>query len=319
MQCPTCGMNNAPRAPYCEKCGAKLADAEPGFRDDRPATGAGGGSGALDNLGTPVSDVRDETAQAAFAADAAPTRRGKRERGESPSWINGALVLGTAIFAAVALLGIWWNLRAPYVDPAPKLPGGLAVTPFGSPSNPPPAVASGDTALAAAGSTESEASAALARAQALAAADAAASDATADVASASQPVPLTASAATAALTAAATAMPPAPARNNTPDDMMQLLDRRNTGNTTAPRPTPNADLPAHYDNNDIGPLAAEAQRQGAPAAPASAAATIASALAKCNRYRWYEVIPKQRCIWAVCNGRWGKDGCPAGANPGETH
>lgn len=324
MQCPTCGTNNAPRAPYCEKCGAKLADAEPGFRDDRPATGAGGGSGALDNLRTPVSDARDETTQAVFAADAAPARRVKRERGESPGWINGALVLGTAIFAAVALLGIWWNLRAPFVDPVPKPPGGLAVTAFGTPSNPPPAVASGDTALAAASSTESEASAALARAQALAAADAAASGATADVASANQPAPLTASAATAALTAAATAMPPASARNNTPDDMMQLLSRRNTGvnGNTAPRPAANADLPAHYDNNDIGPLAAEAQHQGAPAAPASAAsaaATIASALAKCNHYRWYEVIPKQRCIWAVCNGRWGKDGCPAGANPGETH
>ncbi|QHE94497.1 hypothetical protein PI93_023825 [Pandoraea fibrosis] len=327
MQCPTCGTNNAPRAPYCVKCGAKLADAEPGFRDDRRVTGAAG-AGALDAVvgasgNAPMSGARAGTAPStstAGAPDEAPKRRVKRERGESPGWLNGALVLGTAIFAAVALLGIWWNLRAPYVDPAPKPPGGIAVTPFGAPIDAPPTVASGNTAATAVttGAGESEASAALARAQALAAVDAAASGAAADVAAASQPAPLTASAATAALTAAATSL--APARHDTPDDMMQLLSRRDAGGST-PRPMANADLPAHYDNNDIGPIAAEAQHQPAAASAASApaaAATIAAALAQCERYRWYEVIPKQRCIWAVCNGRWGKDGCPAGTNPGES-
>lgn len=256
------------------------------------------------------------------APDETPKRRVKRERGESPGWLNGALVLGTAIFAAVALLGIWWNLRAPYVDPAPKPPGGIAVTPFGAPIGAPPVVASGNAAVAAASAAgaQGEVSAALARAQALAAVDAAASGAAADVAAASRPVPLTASAATAALTAAATSSAPAPARRDAPDDMMQLLSRRDAGGST-PRPTANADLPAHYDNNDIGPVAAETQHQPAPASAASApaaATTIAAALAQCERYRWYEVIPKQRCIWAVCNGRWGKDGCPTGTNPGES-
>lgn len=281
------------------------------------------GVGALDKIRAPMADTPDETAQIASAVESAPARRVKRERGESPGWINGALVFGTAIFAAVALLGIWWNLRAPYVDPVPKAPGGLAVTPFGTPIDAPPAVASGGAALEA-GNVPSEASAALARAQALAAVDAAASGAAADVASASQPAPLTASAATAALTAAATAMPPASANSSAPDDMMQLLSRRGTGSSTS-RPAANADLPAHYDNNDIGPIAAEAQRSAAPASAPSAAsaasapAAIAAALAQCDRYRWYEVIPKQRCIWAVCNGRWGKDGCPAGTNPGDSH
>ncbi|WP_150560243.1 hypothetical protein [Pandoraea bronchicola] len=284
------------------------------------------GAGVLDSMSAPARDARAETAQAVFAADDTSSRRGKRERGESPGWLNIALVLGTAIFAAVALLGIWWNLRAPYVDPAPQPPGGLAVTPFGAPMNAPPAAAPGAAAPAAAaaaapGNAESEVSAALARAQALAAVDAAASGAAADVASASQPAPLTASAATAALTAAATAMPPAATRKDASDDMMQLLSRRGIGANTA-RPAANPDLPAHYDNNDIGPVAAEAQRQAAPAPVASApsaASTVAAALAKCERYRWYEVIPKQRCVWAACNGRWGTDGCPAGGNRGESH
>jgi len=261
--------------------------------------------------------------EAVSASDATAKRRVKRERGEAPGWINGALVLGTAIFAAVALLGIWWNLRAPYVDPTPKPPGGIAVTPFGAGNDAPSAPASGVTV--APGNAQGEASAALARAQALAAVDAAASGAAADVAAASQPAPLTASAATAALTAAATAIPPASTGGNSQDDMMQLLSRRDTAGTAGasnpPRPVANADLPAHYDNNDIGPVAAEAQRQTTPAAVASspsATTTVAAALAQCERYRWYEVIPKQRCIWAVCNGRWGKDGCPAGANPGDS-
>ena len=330
MQCPTCGTNHAPRAPYCEKCGARLADAEPGFRDDRlVAEAAGVGTvAALDSARGAVSDARHDATQAVPDPSAVPKRHAKRERGESPGWINGALVAGTAIFAAVALLGIWWNLRAPYVDPVPKPPGGLAVTPFGAINDAindaTPAAASGVTA--AAGNAESEASAALARAQALAAVDAAASGAAADVASANQPAPLTASAATAALTAAATALPSVPpsppvqAGSNSSDDMMLLLSRRDTGGAgNTPRPAANADLPAHYDNNDIGPIATETQRQAPPANVASApraTTTVAAALAQCDRYRWYEVIPKQRCIWAVCKGRWGKDGCPAGANPG---
>ncbi|VVE31711.1 hypothetical protein [Pandoraea soli] len=243
---------------------------------------------------------------------------------ESSGWVTGALVVGTAIFAAVALLGIWWNLRAPYVDPAPKSSDAMTVTPFNAGNDAPPAVAS--AALTAAGSdaASGEASAALARAQALAAVDAAASGAAADVASASQPAPLTASAATAALTAAVTAPTPPATRNNAPDDMMQLLSRRAGGSAAGntARPAANADLPAHFDNSDIGPIAAEAQPHAAPVASAavapSTASAVAAALAQCDRYRWYEVIPKQRCVWAVCNGRWGKNGCPAGTNPGES-
>ncbi|MFJ2995114.1 hypothetical protein [Pandoraea sp. NPDC087047] len=277
-------------------------------------------------------------------SDASPAkRRTRRERRESderderdgePNWLNSALVLGTAVFAAIALLGIWWNLRAPYVDPAPKVPGGLVVTPFNS-GNEVPSVPSASSAMTPSGAT-SEASAALARAQALAAVDAAASGAAAEIAASSNTASsasLTASAATAALTAAATSLPRPPPANTAPaasppatppapDDMMQLLSRRDTGTrSNAVRPGTNTDLPAHYDDNDIGPIAAaEAQRQVTPAPVASApaaASTIAVALARCERYRWFEVIPKQRCIWAVCSGRWGRDGCPAGTNPGE--
>lgn len=310
MQCPTCGTNNAPRALHCEKCGATLGDAEPGFRD-----------GELAAAGAP-------------AASRGRFQRGRRD-GE-PAWLNGALVIGTAVFAAIALIGIWWNLRAPYVDPVPKPPGGLAVTPFNSGNSLPAPAGASATSAAAPAPPVDEASAALARAQALAAADAsaagaaseAASEAVSEAVSASS-APLTASAATAALTARATAMPPAspapttPAGSDAPDAMMQMLSRRNAldaGNVA--RPGANADLPAHYDNEDFGP-AAPASTQHAAAAPAAsrpgAASAIAAALAQCERYRWYEVIPKQRCIWAVCNGHWGKDGCPAGANPGDTH
>jgi hypothetical protein len=338
VQCPTCGTNNAPRALHCEKCGARLEDAEPGFRDSALAA-----AGAATAAGAPVAAGIDEMFAAGPAAapgsgpggqgdgetlaPSLPPPRSRRNADGEPEWLNGALVIGTAVFAAIALIGVWWNLRAPYVDPVPKPPAGLTVAPFNSGnSSPAPAAASVGTAVAAAPATD-EASAAPAAAAAAA-----------DVASA-HGAPLTASAATAALTARATAPPSSPsssasptAANNTARDAMtQMLSRRNAmdaGNVA--RPSANADLPAHFDNEDIGLIAADAAQHAAAASAASkpdaasavshagAAGAIAAALAQCDRYRWYEVIPKQRCIWAVCNGRWGKAGCPAGTNPGES-
>ncbi len=332
MQCPTCGTNNATSALRCKQCGAPLADAEPGFRE---ASLASTGSGVLSASGAaevPVTaaTVSETSASASANASVPPSenrrltrreRREQRRRDGEPGWINGALVLGTAVFAAIALVGIWWNLRAPYVDPTPK-PDAIVVAPFNNGSNAPPINASGDVSAAAPSAASGAESALLARAQVLAAVDAAASGAEADVASAP---PMTASAATAALTAAATAAltPPAPA----PDDMMTLLSRRDAANATnTARPVANPDLPAHLDNNDIGPIAAAGAARppvtaSSPtaASAAGAATTIAAALAQCDKYRWFEVVPKQRCIWAVCNGRWGRDGCPAGVNPGESH
>ncbi|AJC20382.1 hypothetical protein [Pandoraea pulmonicola] len=328
---------------HCEKCGARLEDAEPGFRDSALAA-----AGAATAAGATVAAGIDEMLAAGSAAapgsgpgsqgagETLTAPRSRRNDDGEPEWLNSALVVGTAVFAAIALIGVWWNLRAPYVDPVPKPPAGLTAAPFNSGNSlPAPAAASVGTAVAAAPATD-DASAALA------AADAAASAATADVASA-RGAPLTASAATAALTARATALPSSPsssasptAANNTARDAMtQMLSRRNAmdaGNVA--RPSANADLPAHFDNEDIGPIAADAAQHAAAASAASkpgaasaasaasaagTAGAIAAALAQCDRYRWYEVIPKQRCIWAVCNGRWGKDGCPAGTNPGESH
>ncbi|WP_150722797.1 hypothetical protein [Pandoraea capi] len=316
-------------------------DAEPGFRDDglgaaaaAGVTGAAAGTagavgaiGVIDSLGAPSpgadDGAADTSSSASPAARRARHRSGKANKtNEEPGWLNSALVIATAIFAAIALLGIWWNLRAPYVDPVPKPPGGLAVTPFNS-GNDAPVVTPQQGGPSNQANQTSQASAATARAQALAAVDAAASDAAAEVAataSAVSPPPLSASAATAALTAAATTLSAPPATKPAPDEMMQLLSRREGTDTTA-RPTANADLPAHYDGGDIGPIAAaEAPPPtSSPVASApSAVTTIAAALAQCERYRWFEVISKQRCIWAVCNGRWGKDGCPAGTNPGES-
>lgn len=322
MQCPTCGTNNATRALHCVKCGATLADAEPGFLAD-DGLGVAAVGAMPETRPTAVSAEHDATASD-IPPSRKPSRRERRARGEEPGWLTSALVIGTAVFAAIALLGIWWNLRAPFVDPVPKPPGGIAVTPFNSGNDAP--LASSPAAGAA-----SEASAALARAQALAAVDAAASGAAAEIAAstAGGVAPLTASAATAALTAAATA-PSTVSPNNAPDPMMQLLRRSEAaaGTSAPPRTAANTDLPAHYDNDEIGAIAPAQQAQGqsevASAAVASAptaqtaAATIAAALAQCDRYRWFEVIPKQRCIWAVCNGRWGRDGCPAGTNPGES-
>ncbi|WP_150578026.1 hypothetical protein [Pandoraea aquatica] len=289
------------------------------------AGAAAGAVGAMPEMRSPMGSAQRDAAVSDDPPSRKPTRRERRARGEEPGWLNSALVIGTAVFAAIALLGIWWNLRAPYVDPVPKPPGGLTVTPFNSGNDTPP-LASSPVAGAA-----SEASAALARAQALAAVDAAASGAAAEIAAttAGGGAPLTASAATAALTAAATS-PSAVSPSNAPDPMMQLLSRSEAaaGNRAPPRTAANSDLPAHYDNDDIGAIAAvppaQGPSEGATAAVASAptaqtaAATIAAALAQCDRYRWFEVIPKQRCIWAVCNGRWGRDGCPAGTNPGES-
>ncbi|VVD61510.1 hypothetical protein PIN31115_00119 [Pandoraea iniqua] len=349
MQCPTCGTNNATSALRCKQCGAPLADAEPGFREAGLASTAAGVLSASDVAA--IADAADaadvpkaaasmgETSASASASapanDAVPptptrrlTRRERREqrrRDGEPGWINGVLVLGTAVFAAIALIGIWWNLRAPYVDPSPK-PDAIVVAPFNNGSNAPPVNASGGVSVGTPSAASSAESALLARAQVLAAVDAAASGAEADVASAAASTPpMTASAATAALTAAATAAltPPAPA----PDDMMTLLSRRDAANATnTARPVPNPDLPAHLDNNDIGPIAAAGAAHPpavasspATASAAGAATTIAAALAQCDKYRWFEVVPKQRCIWAVCSGRWGRDGCPAGVNPGESH
>lgn len=308
MQCPTCGSTNLPGAARCTQCGAPLAATEPA----EPVFGA---EPRLAASGAPAVAAPDD------APPRKPTRAERRARGES-SWTNGALILGTAVFAALALLGIWWNLRAPYVDPAPKTDA-MAVTPFNSPYAPAPvASAPGDTATDPAFTPDADRLAG-ARDAAGTSADAAASGVGADVAAYSREA---ASAATAAATAAALAMPP-PAPAPPADDLMTLLSRRSEAGSEAQRPAVTGDLPAHLNDNEPDAIAAAAAGSttsapvpAAAPAPASAATAkaIAAALAQCERYRWYEVIPKQQCIWAVCSGRWGRDGCPAGTNPRES-
>ncbi|WP_150699204.1 hypothetical protein [Pandoraea terrae] len=244
------------------------------------------------------------------AADAVPDSPRAGRSGE-PAWLTGSLIVGTAVLAAAALIGIWWNLRAPYVDPVP-VARGPAVAPFTTAAPvPPPMAASADTA-AATPAAPVGADVVHRDADVLAAPNASLASAVATGASSAE-APIAAS-------------PPAPAPAQSAasdDDMVVRLSKRPGAAPGRPAGGASGDLPAHL-NGDGDTLADVPGRTAAAAGantanvPASGPAhaanahSIAARLAQCERFRWYEVIPKQQCIWAICDGHWGKDGCPAG-------
>jgi cell division protein FtsX len=41
--------------------------------------------------------------------------------------------------------------------------------------------------------------------------------------------------------------------------------------------------------------------------------SVAQRLAACKNAAGWNVIKREECVWDLCKGRWGKDGCPAQA------
>ncbi len=47
------------------------------------------------------------------------------------------------------------------------------------------------------------------------------------------------------------------------------------------------------------------------AAKPSQGGSVAQRLAACKNNAEYNLIKREQCVWNMCKGRWGRDGCPA--------
>jgi hypothetical protein len=39
--------------------------------------------------------------------------------------------------------------------------------------------------------------------------------------------------------------------------------------------------------------------------------SVARKLSACKQAAGYNPIKRENCVWSICKGRWGRDGCPA--------
>jgi hypothetical protein len=60
--------------------------------------------------------------------------------------------------------------------------------------------------------------------------------------------------------------------------------------------------------------ASPAKAKDAPKAANVAKGSVATRLAACKNTAGWNVIKREQCVWDLCKGRWGKEGCPAQAS-----
>lgn len=280
MRCPVCHCPNVDDAVQCGRCGATLRPAASGGRNSRHP------------------HLRDV---------------------EESAWLKVSLIVVAAVLAALALGGAWWRLMhsgetdardEPMTVQSDAAPSS-ALPPSAQTMPAPTAQAASDVMAATLPALPSEAASAP-NADAVDGAQVASSAMAPDLAS----QPVTAAEATAALTRQATALE-APPSATRPDSRMPAeavagyidssgRDIRAEGRGPAGVPPDYLAAPATQPAPRVPPATAMAPR------PAQAAAnSVASRLAACDRYAWYQVVQHERCLWSVCDGRWGKDGCPS--------
>jgi hypothetical protein len=52
----------------------------------------------------------------------------------------------------------------------------------------------------------------------------------------------------------------------------------------------------------------------APSKPMAKSASVAKQLETCKANASWNVVKREQCVWNLCKGRWGKDGCPQEAS-----
>lgn len=131
---------------------------------------------------------------------------------------------------------------------------------------------------------------------------------------------------------AATAAPPAPAPTQSAEAMAPPASTEAAAPQASVPAAPVAEAPRHEAPRKVAKPKARAAKTETPAvaapspapetpapAPASApvkvepaAPTLAQKVAQCRALGFFE---KERCLWSICSGHWGKDGCPAYQQP----
>lgn len=221
---------------------------------------------------------------------------------EESRWLTGGLIAFAAVLTLIALGGAWWAVTDPGVVPS----GDLHVLPTRAPeaSGPVLAAASAVTGNAPPGAAAIEPAAAQGVPDTIRAVPippappvAVAGNASAGTLPASlgatqaAPLMLPLASGVDASAQAATPMPAAPAQAPAPD-LMQVLQPVDAAPATTQAPD-------------------TTQTAAAPKPAAASAPSLAGQVAACDKYAWYQVLQRQQCLWSVCNGRWGRDGCPA--------
>jgi Flp pilus assembly protein TadB len=55
---------------------------------------------------------------------------------------------------------------------------------------------------------------------------------------------------------------------------------------------------------------AEQTTSGKSAAKPAASGSVAAQLSACKKDAELNIIKREQCVWNLCKGRWGRDGCP---------
>jgi hypothetical protein len=61
------------------------------------------------------------------------------------------------------------------------------------------------------------------------------------------------------------------------------------------------------------PAAKAAAPKTSSAAGSKPAGSVAQRLEACKKDASWNVVKREQCVWSLCKGRWGKQGCPAQA------